>query len=439
MKLIDYTGMRAGKATVLYRAPDLVLPSGQKHTAWHCCCDCGQEFDTYASKLSSKKDLVMCQDCKIESRVHDLTGKIFGDLQVIRRMNDQVSNDGKRRKIMWLCKCSCGKEVIKEGKTLANGHTTSCGCKKIEHVSKMGREKLGNLTGQRFGRLLVLERAENKGIAVRWKCQCDCGNTAVVHRSSLINGGAKSCGCLQRESARARLITEDLTGQKFGRLTVLHESDKRVRSARLWVCKCDCGNECEVSTTNLKRGRKRSCGCLVRGMGGEPVRAKEDLTGNRYGHLVVLSRNGDHVFPNGLHVPLWHCMCDCGNECDTIGGSLKNGSTKSCGCARNTSKSHIGDESISNSTKLRMKIVDTDGFRNLTICFEDGSIKKTMDYAKFKSGQIAHPSFKKFPSTFCNYTVTKKAFELEDRVYFFCTDKDGNEDILTPQQMLKSM
>ena len=56
-----------------------------------------------------------------------------------------------------------------------------------------------DLTGQRFGRLLVLEKTENsKGKSV-WKCKCDCGTDAFVRTSDLKNGHTKSCGCYQRE------------------------------------------------------------------------------------------------------------------------------------------------------------------------------------------------------------------------------------------------
>lgn len=66
--------------------------------------------------------------------------------------------------------------------------------------------KLVDLTGQRFGRLTVIERAENyispKGKqAPRWICQCECGATVVVVGESLRGGVTKSCGCFFRECA----------------------------------------------------------------------------------------------------------------------------------------------------------------------------------------------------------------------------------------------
>lgn len=59
--------------------------------------------------------------------------------------------------------------------------------------------KLNDLTGQKFGRLTVIEQAETINHRVRWKCRCDCGNECIVNKSSLLSGGTKSCGCLHKE------------------------------------------------------------------------------------------------------------------------------------------------------------------------------------------------------------------------------------------------
>lgn len=61
--------------------------------------------------------------------------------------------------------------------------------------------KLKDLKGQRFGRLVVLERAQNRSGRVVWRCKCDCGVIKEVPSKTLKNGTAQSCGCLQRERA----------------------------------------------------------------------------------------------------------------------------------------------------------------------------------------------------------------------------------------------
>lgn len=75
--------------------------------------------------------------------------------------------------------------------------------------------KFKDLTGQRFGRLTVIERAENKKDRVMWKCKCDCGNEHIVRGNSLVTGRCKSCGCLQRElnlKTKEKTNSYDLAG-----------------------------------------------------------------------------------------------------------------------------------------------------------------------------------------------------------------------------------
>lgn len=61
--------------------------------------------------------------------------------------------------------------------------------------------KLVDLTGQRFGRLVVVERAPNRGTHVVWRCSCDCGGSHEVRSHSLRNAArpTRSCGCLEQE------------------------------------------------------------------------------------------------------------------------------------------------------------------------------------------------------------------------------------------------
>ena len=79
----------------------------------------------------------------------------------------------------------------------------------ISRGNAESRESRLNLDGQRFGRLVVVGRAENgRRGEVRYHCICDCGNETVSYRSSLISGRTKSCGCLQKEVQASRLSRE---------------------------------------------------------------------------------------------------------------------------------------------------------------------------------------------------------------------------------------
>lgn len=55
---------------------------------------------------------------------------------------------------------------------------------------------------------------------------------------------------------------QDLTGQRFGRLVVIAESERSRYRKRRWLCRCDCGGETTTDTNKLKSGSTRSCGCL---------------------------------------------------------------------------------------------------------------------------------------------------------------------------------
>ena len=121
-----------------------------------------------------------------------------------------------------------------------------------------------DLTGNQFGRLTVARRVENdKRGRTRWLCHCVCGNEKVIAGASLRSGDTQSCGCFQRERV-SQASTVDITGHKYGRLTVFERagSDRRHRST--WLCRCDCGNEIVVKSNALRTGNTKSCGCLTR-------------------------------------------------------------------------------------------------------------------------------------------------------------------------------
>ena len=115
-----------------------------------------------------------------------------------------------------------------------------------------------DLSGQRFGKLTVVSRAESAGSRSggSWLCRCDCGNERIVNTSRLLSGKLKSCGQCSR--------IQDLTGKRYGRLVVLAPAEPLLSSGRKrarCLCQCDCGNTVVVLASNLKAGITTSCGC----------------------------------------------------------------------------------------------------------------------------------------------------------------------------------
>lgn len=118
----------------------------------------------------------------------------------------------------------------------------------------------------------------------------------------------------------------DLTGQRFGRWVVLGDFGSRQKTSVKWRCRCDCGNERDIFIGNLKDGKSKSCGCLMRE---QSSNAKViDLTGQRFNRLTVVGDSGKRRKGNVL----WTCRCDCRNEILTESNNLKSGNTGSCGC-----------------------------------------------------------------------------------------------------------
>jgi hypothetical protein len=208
-----------------------------------------------------------------------------------------------------------------------------------------------DLTGQRFGRLVVLGLDKSKGgnpnrPGSYWFCRCDCGNELTVRGNSLKIGDTKSCGCLLKQPR----MTKYLEGKRFGRLVVLERDLSKPfgrGNSSYWICQCDCGNKCTVGATNLTHGYTTSCGCLRV----ELLRNKnlKDITGNRFGKIVAIRRTENQQ--HGSYV--WECKCDCGNICYYNTETLNAGHANSCGCAKSIGEANI--EKIFKENKINFK------------------------------------------------------------------------------------
>lgn len=190
-----------------------------------------------------------------------------------------------------------------------------------------------DLTGQIFGRLTVIKEAPKIDNKARWVCQCSCGKQKIIRGDSLRNGATKSCGCLAKEKAieqieKNRIKIQDLTGQKFNLLTV-EKLIKDENNHSKWLCKCECGNFCEVDSYVLTSGKRKSCGCLT----------QTHLEGKKFGFLTVL-KSTDRRTSSGREI-IWECKCECGNLTYVSTTNLKSGHTQSCGCIKSKGEEKI--------------------------------------------------------------------------------------------------
>lgn len=108
----------------------------------------------------------------------DLSGQRFGILTAI-----EPNGKNKFNNIIWKCRCNCGNEVSVLGGNLTKGNTKSCGCLKVN-----------DLTGQRYGKILVVKRLETIDGETWYLCRCDCGNEHKASQSNLSKGHILSCG-----------------------------------------------------------------------------------------------------------------------------------------------------------------------------------------------------------------------------------------------------
>lgn len=252
----------------------------------------------------------------------DIKGKTFGRLTALKPTNNRNSKGS----IMWLCECECG--TIKEIciSDLRSKGTKSCGClareKASERFKKLNRNQryessMKDITGERFGKLVAL-RPTNKrvGTNIVWEMKCDCGNITYVNTGNIGEGKrkTKSCGCFHKE-----VIGIDITGQRFGRLIALEETNNKAgRTA--WECKCDCGNKIIANTVHLVSGRTQSCGCISKEKVGKnhpnynPNKTDEERLNKRY----VLGKQTLDGFRNKVYKrDEYTCQV-----CNQIGGKL---------------------------------------------------------------------------------------------------------------------
>lgn len=201
-----------------------------------------------------------------------------------------------------------------------------------------------DLTGQKYGKLTVLERVENyvspKGRArAKWKVQCDCGNIFESTTSNIRSGKNQCWECARKATGEKK--RKNIEGQTFGYLTVL-SIDRRLSASgkqrAYCTCQCICGNIIEVNMdTLMSKYELHSCGCARKEIADKHL--SRDILGMKFNRLTVIEEY------KALTPRKVKCLCECGNEIIVSKTDVMAGQTKSCGCLQSerTSQANYKD------------------------------------------------------------------------------------------------
>lgn len=141
---------------------------------------------------------------------------------------------------------------------------------------------LKNITGQTFGLLTVIRRGTRRDPRhTYWKVRCRCGKRKEIRSDSLRSGAIRSCGCIPRGHP-----AENISGQKFGRLTAICRVGSTGRRQSSWLCRCRCSREVVVRLDQLRDGTTRSCGCWYK--------ASRRIIGYKHGHARIRAKTPEY-------------------------------------------------------------------------------------------------------------------------------------------------
>lgn len=188
-------------------------------------------------------------------------GTRHGKLVVLRCANEEETSSRYRHGAL-VCRCDCGREVIRNRKELKNPKTARCGICKGTIVPDHTWERFTHLVALRH---LIRENTNH----VWWLCACACGSVLPIKAIDL-KRNTKSCGCHAHDLFRKRHsdYQEKMIGRRNGRLIIEERLAEKSGQFSVWLCKCDCGNKVKVATPSIKRRRycSRQCPLQVKNM-----------------------------------------------------------------------------------------------------------------------------------------------------------------------------
>lgn len=203
-------------------------------------------------------DILIWQRKDIKIKRHDYTGNVYGHLEVIEMLYN-YKGDGKT----WCrCRCECGEECVKDSYELRKNPHPHCGCKKDYYKQIQSSSCRKDLTGLRFGSLVVDKMIYEYKHKTKAECTCDCGEKVCVIATYLTSGDTTSCGCYQKKRTVESNI-KDFSGitSNYG-VRFIKKVEQNDHGCWLWECECPCCNGRFVALpAKVLNGHITSCGC----------------------------------------------------------------------------------------------------------------------------------------------------------------------------------
>ena len=171
--------------------------------------------------------------------------------------------------------------------------------------------------------------------------------------------------------------TSEILGQRFGRLVAVAVAGQKSNKT-CYQFLCDCGGEKIAVGSEVKRGKTRSCGCLLKEHGAT-LSANTQMVGQRFGQLKVAKAAGKVG-----RLLAWECQCSCGKIAVFAGASLRAGKNKSCGCLK-------WSESLQGKEFGRLKVIGfdrSDGQVKRWKCLCDCGVVTSVTTSNLRKGNV---------------------------------------------------
>ena len=293
-----------------------------------------------------------CGHCYNGKSYNSFIGFKSGNLKILN-IESKAAPNGVYRKYA-LCECICNNKKYFPFKNIVNGNTKKCG----ECYNGI---PYSSFVGKKYGTLIV-KSVYNSKEKLRWIADCECEICGKHSELSLteLNKYRKCIFCRKNET---RKKYEYMIGNHFGHIKILKINNELKNGNITALCKCDCGNFCNISLSYLIRlireKKLTSCGQCYNGI------PYKDFIGKKYGYFTITK-----IFPantNNKKRTTVNCKCDCGKEMEKELTSLLCCLEYSCGCFAKKYK-YIKQISFGHLNIIRTSKKNLGGLRYICKC-----------------------------------------------------------------------